>query len=91
MTLINNRLIELIVATFGDNKEHCAQILVAISAVTGMSLLIMQQSYQEASLADELEKFLKISGMSRTLFANLAAAYKDKINFAFLNQINLSL
>jgi len=76
MTLINNRLIELVVDNFGDNKERCAQILVAISAITGMSLLIMQQSYQEASLAEELEKFLKISGMSRTLFTNLAAAYK---------------
>jgi len=76
MTLINNRLIELVVETFGDNKERCAQTLVAISAITGMSLMIMQQSYQEASLAEELEKFLKISGMSRTLFTNLAAAYK---------------
>lgn len=76
MTLINNRLIELVVETFGDNKERCSQILIAISAVTGMSLLIMQQSYQESSLAEELEKFLKISGMSRTLFTNLAAAYK---------------
>ncbi|MGR9114945.1 MAG: protoglobin domain-containing protein [Gammaproteobacteria bacterium] len=78
MTLINNRLIELVVETFGDDPKRCSQILVAISAITGMSLLIMQQSYQEASLAEELEKFLKISGMSRTLFTNLAAAYKDK-------------
>lgn len=78
MTLINNRLIELIVETYGDNQKHCADILVAVSAVTGLSLIVMQQSYQESSLADELEKFLKISGMSRALFANLAAAYRDK-------------
>lgn len=37
--------------------------------------MIMQQSYQESSIAEELEKFLKISGMSRTLFTNLAKAY----------------
>jgi hypothetical protein len=78
MTLINHRLIALIVETYGDDKEHCAQILSAISAVTGLSLLVMQQSYQEASLAEELEKFLKISGMSRALFTNLATAYRDK-------------
>jgi hypothetical protein len=28
-------------------------------------------------LAEELEKFLKISGMSRALFKNLAEAYKS--------------
>ncbi|WP_442498564.1 protoglobin domain-containing protein [Methylobacter sp. sgz302048] len=78
MTLINQRLIGLIVETYGHDKEYCAQILVAINAVTGMSLLVMQQSYQAASLAEELEKFLKISGMSRVLFTNLANAYKDK-------------
>jgi truncated hemoglobin YjbI len=78
MTLINNRLIELIIETYGDDKERRAQILAAVSAVTGMTLLVMQQSYQAASLAEELERFLKISGMSRTLFANLARAYKDK-------------
>jgi truncated hemoglobin YjbI len=78
MTLINHRLIALIVETYGDDKEYCAQILSAISAVTGLSLLVMQQSYQEASLAEELEKFLKISGMSRALFTNLATAYRDK-------------
>jgi truncated hemoglobin YjbI len=78
MTLINNQLIGLIVETYGDDKERCAQILAAVNAVTGMTLLVMQQSYQAASLAEELERFLKISGMSRALFTNLATAYKDK-------------
>lgn len=78
MTLINNRLIGTLVDTYGDDKAQLAKILEAVSAITGMSLLVMQQSYQEASLAEELEKFLKISGMSRTLFTNLALAYKDK-------------
>lgn len=83
MTLINNRLIELIVETYGDDKERCAQILTAVSAVTGMALLVMQQSYQASTLAEELERFLKISGMSRTLFANLANAYRDKFGTSF--------
>lgn len=76
MTLINNRLYGLIVEIFGDDKVRCAAVLAAVNAVTGFSLLIMQQSYQASSLAEELEKFLKISGMSRTLFTNLALAYK---------------
>ncbi|MCQ8105190.1 protoglobin domain-containing protein [Methylomonas sp. SURF-2] len=78
MTLINNRLIGTLVETYGGDQAHLAKVLEAVSAITGMSLLVMQQSYQEASLAEELEKFLKISGMSRTLFTNLALAYKDK-------------
>lgn len=78
MTLINNRLFGLIVETFHDDKQRCAQVLAAVNAVTGFSLLVMQQSYQASSLAEELEKFLKISGMSRTLFTNLALAYRDK-------------
>ncbi len=77
MTLINNRLIALVVELFGDDSARCQQILTAISAVTGFSLITMQQSYQEATLAEELEKFLKISGMSKALFKNLADAYKE--------------
>ena len=76
MTLINNRLIALVVNLFGGDPTHCTKVLTALSAVTGFSLITMQQSYQEASLAEELEKFLKISGMSRALFKNLADAYK---------------
>jgi len=77
MTLINQRLTALIVETYGHDKDYCAQVLTAISAVTGMSLLMMQQSYQASTLLEELEKFLKISGMSRALFTNLATAYRD--------------
>lgn len=77
MTLINNQLIPLVVNLFSDDAEKCAKVLSAINAATGFSLLTMQQSYQEASIAEELEKFLKISGMSRVLFTNLAEAYKN--------------
>lgn len=77
MTLINNRLSAILVETYGDDKAYLTKVLEAVSAITGLSLLIMQQSYQEARLAGELEKFLMISGMSRQLFNNLALAYKD--------------
>jgi len=75
MTLINTELIKLVVETMGKDIDKCAKALQAINAVTGLALMIMQQSYQESSIAEELEKFLKISGMSRTLFTNLAKAY----------------
>jgi len=77
MTLINNQLIPLVVNLFSKDSEKCIKVLSAINAATGFSLLTMQQSYQEASIAEELEKFLKISGMSKVLFSNLAAAYKN--------------
>jgi hypothetical protein len=38
----------------------------------------MQESYQSSSLAEELERFLIITGMSRLLFDNLAKAYRKK-------------
>lgn len=77
MTLVKNRLSPILVETYGNDKAYLTKVLEAISAITGLSLLIMQQSYQEARLAEELEKFLMISGMSRQLFNNLALAYKD--------------
>lgn len=48
----------------------------AINAVLGYCLIVMQEALQESTLNQELDKFMKISGISRTLFNNLAAAYK---------------
>lgn len=77
MTLVNNSLCGLIVEIFGDEKQYCSQVLAAVNAVTGFSLLVMQQSCLASSTAEELEKFLKITGINRTLFTNLASAYND--------------
>lgn len=76
MTLINNELIKLTIETFSNDIDKCSKALQAINAVTGLALMIMQQSYQASTIAEELEKFLQISGMSRTLFTNLAKAYR---------------
>lgn len=76
MTLINNELTRIVIEIFGHSGEKCSKALQAIGSVTGLALMIMQQSYQKSTIAEELEKFLSISGMSRTLFANLAKAYK---------------
>jgi hypothetical protein len=75
MTLINTEIIKIVLENMSDDIEQSSKALQAINAVTGLALMIMQQSYQASSMAEELEKFLKISGMSRTLFANLAKAY----------------
>ncbi len=77
MTLINTGLINLVAETMGDDQAKSTQASQAIIAVSGLALMIMQQSYQASSLSGELEKFLKISGMSRVLFSNLAKAYRE--------------
>jgi len=77
MTLISERLYGIVCQAFASDSSRIEQANRAIAAVTGFSLMIMQQSYQASTLVQELERFLAITGMSRTLFNNLASAYKD--------------
>lgn len=46
MTLINKELIKILIEILGDDKEQCTKALQAISAVTGLTLVLMQKSYQ---------------------------------------------
>lgn len=46
MSLISKELIKVIIETLGDNNEQCIKALQAITAVTGLTLIIMQKSYQ---------------------------------------------
>jgi hypothetical protein len=77
MTLLTTRVNHLIGDILSDRPKTLIQATAAVSAVLGFTLMIMQQSYETSRLAEELEKFLKITGMSRTLFDNLASAYKE--------------
>ncbi|NOQ93016.1 MAG: hypothetical protein GQ547_00095 [Methylophaga sp.] len=77
MSMINNELILLVIEQFADDQEKMALVLTSINSITSFSLFVMQQSYQESTVAEELDKFLRISGMSRVLFTNLANAYSD--------------
>jgi truncated hemoglobin YjbI len=77
MSLIAEQLIGLVVKDCGDDTARCRELMKALNAAMGFSLLIMQQSYQNSSLAAELERFLAITGMSQTLFENLAGAYRS--------------
>ena len=76
MTIIQSELIRIFGEVYASDQEKLLKVIRALNAATGFSLLIMQESYQSSTLAEELEKFLRITGMSRKLFDNLARAYK---------------
>ncbi len=75
-TMIMSELINVTREVFRDDAARQADVIRALNGVIGFSVTIMQESYQASSLAEELEKFLAITGMSRTLFNNLALAYE---------------
>ena len=75
--LIQESFITLVTDIYADDPARVKSVLEALNAALGFSLMVMQESYQQSSLAEELEKFLAITGMSRTLFNNLAEAYKS--------------
>lgn len=77
ITQIHGRLAPIVVDAAQGDSAKAAAWLEAINAALGFALIVMQESYQSSTLSAELEKFLAITGMSRTLFNNLAAAYKD--------------
>lgn len=75
MTQIQRNMTPILFDLFGNDQEKLIAITEAIIAALGFSLQIMQESYQSSTLSSELDKFLKITGMSRMLFDNLAKAY----------------
>ncbi len=77
ITQIGNHLLAELATLYGDDGPRLARTARAISAVLGFSQIIMQESYQSSLLAQELDRFLAITGISRTLFENLARSYRD--------------
>jgi truncated hemoglobin YjbI len=77
MALVVTRLNQLLGTVLSDDQKRLVEAISAVNAILGFTLMVMQQSYESSRLAEELEKFLKITGMSRTLFDNLASAYKE--------------
>jgi len=77
ITLITNEFIKIVSELYADEPKKSFEILSAINAAFGFSLLVMQASYQ-ASVSEVLNRFLSITGMSKVLFDNLAAAYDKK-------------
>lgn len=76
-SLVMSELIKLVTRMCREDAAKLGLILTAINGVIGYSIAIMQESYQASSLAEELEKFLAITGMSRALFENLAKVYSE--------------
>lgn len=76
MVIIQSELIRIFGEIYANDQEKMLKAIRALNAACGFSLLIMQESYQSSSMAEELEKFLRITGMSRVLFNNLARAYR---------------
>jgi truncated hemoglobin YjbI len=76
MTLVSVRLNELLGDHMADDALRLKKATAAVNSALGFTLMVMQQSYESSRLAEELERFLMITGMSRTLFDNLASAYK---------------
>lgn len=76
MTIIQSELTRIFGEIYANDHAKMLSAIRALNAATGFSLLIMQESYQSSSMAEELDKFLRITGMSRVLFNNLARAYR---------------
>lgn len=75
MTLISDALRAHLTRLYNGNCCACKDAMAAIDAALGYSLIVMQKSYQ-SSMEEQLEKFLKITGISRVLYGNMARAYK---------------
>ncbi len=80
--LIKKHLIPILTRVYADDVELLGRMVKAVNGVTGFCLIIMQESYQSSLLAQELDKFMAITGISRALFNNLASAYKDDNSIA---------
>ena len=80
ITLIANNLLPVVTQVCGEDRLRCLKAYSAVNAMLGFSLMVMQKSYQSASVSKELERFLDITGFSRPLYNNLARTYKDHVS-----------
>lgn len=78
MSIIQGELTVLIVQKYTGQTDKQLKILEALNSALSFCSLVMQESYQTSALAEELDKFLTITGMSRKLFDNLARVYSKK-------------
>ncbi|SMF95886.1 Protoglobin [Methylomagnum ishizawai] len=75
MTLIADAISTKLNALYGGDHRQSRDTMAAINGVLGYSLIVMQKSYQ-SSMEEQLQKFLKITGITRALYQNMALAYK---------------
>ncbi|MBA4501085.1 protoglobin domain-containing protein [Marinobacterium marinum] len=72
--LIGKHLIPVLSCACAGDLEQLGRLMKAVNAVTTYCLIIMQVSYRE----HELDRFMDVTGISEALYANLAAAYREK-------------
>ncbi|ATG89884.1 protoglobin domain-containing protein [Methylomonas koyamae] len=77
IALLTETLHEKIASRHGGDCRNCQGSMEAIGSMLGYSLIVMQKSYQRSMDKHELEKFLKISGISHALYQNMARSYKN--------------
>jgi len=75
ITLICNELYRITHNIYHENPQRAANVVAAINSIMGFSLLVMQKSYN-ASIDEQLDKFLLITGMSQPLFDKLSSTFK---------------
>jgi len=75
ITLICNELYRITHKVYHEHPDRAANVVSAINSVMGFSLLVMQKSYN-ASVEEQLDKFLLITGMSQPLFEKLSSTFK---------------
>ncbi len=76
MTAIADALMPVVARLTAGDVERQVDALGAVNAALGFALIVMQESYQLSRLLSEQDKFLAITGLSRTMFNNLAAAHR---------------
>lgn len=72
--LIGKHLIPVLAEACDGDLSRLGELMKAVNAVTTYCLIIMQVSYRE----HELDRFMDVTGISEALYANLAAAYREK-------------
>jgi hypothetical protein len=76
MTLIAAELIPLVLRIAKDDVDRQVALAGAVNAALGFALIVMQESYQTSRLFAEQQRFLAITGMSRSRFNDLAALWR---------------
>jgi len=81
MLIIQSEMFHVFSQVYAQDAVTMIQAIQAFNAASGFSLLIMEESFQASTLATELEHFLQITGISHSLFTNLAKAYNKPSSF----------
>lgn len=77
MAVVQRELTALVAGNDALEAGLRARACAAISSACGFCELLMQKSFAVDRSADELERYLRITGVSRQLYEKLSAAFKD--------------